>query len=1155
MRIPRPACAVLALSLAAAAQTFSMPAHFQAAPLPGTFSTPVGVEFAPDGSLFVIEKPGKVRLLDPAGVEQGVAFIDLVAEVNNDWDRGLLGLALHPGWVPDGGASSWVYLLYTVSPVPPADNGFNTNSQYSFSRLTRWRALSAGGVVQADLGSRQVLLGNQLPDGSVPDGIASVHNSHSNGELVFAPDGTLLFATGDGAHYDFKDTGGNDNPAFDDWTHPTTLLKGPTPKVQDSGAFRAQDLRSLAGKVLRLDPHTGLGLPSNPFWDGDPASFASRTWALGLRNPFRMTLVPGTGSSDPSAGQPGVVMLGDVGWNLWEEVNVARFGGENFGWPCYEGFPQQGGYQNYFPTDPSKVDCDDPVTGVHTDPALAWHHSAAGQLKPPGVYVDENGVPKTGFAGNCAIGGAVYAGGSYPAEYGGRLFFADYVRKWIKTIEFDGAFNLLAVRDFASDTGGVVDIEAHPLTGDLHVVDITSQRVFRIAYGANLAPVAQASAAPLNGPAPLVVQFDGSASFDPDPGDTLAFDWDFGDGTPHGTGPAPSHAYQADGLYDVELVVTDPLGLSSAADGVQIAVGNAPPVPVILTPAMGEVVDAPSVLQLSGAASDPDGGTPALHWTIDLYHDIHVHPAVAGFDGPTASFPVDDEHAEGDLTYYRVALTATDAGGLSATAEAFVYPSAHVVDVAGTARPISRMDELVPPEPTGGGNHDIEVARDGVSPAVGSAVSYEQFDTYHGGAQGNDDWIGYELLAPPGAEFRFTGLSFQEGKHFVDGGWFESWLVEVRTDGAWSAVDGLVVTPDYPFALSAQAFFDGVNFQTYQLEFTPAVGDAVRLRGNPGGTAGFLSAGELRARAVAAAPPQPWRDITADASAIVSKVDGLFPPGPYGNGNKDKQTIRNGSWPPPDSESWFGQYDTFHGAQQGTEDWVGYEYPALRSIGRLLFQEGRDNADGGAFDVLGVQVQSAPGGAWTDLPGVTFDPPYPGANGVHYETFELLLPPALAAGVRLAGDPAGAGAYVSVGELRVFEPVPPDGCGWETTGAGLPGANTLTLASDTPPLLGLPIELHVTGATASAAGALLAAPAPASLPFKGGTLLVSPAGAALLAIQFSPDGTLSLLATLPPDPALEGTTTWLQAAAFTQPAPWPTRLSNALKLTLCSPAP
>ncbi len=1154
MRPTRSACAVLALSLSAAAQTFQMPAHFQAVPLPGSFTTPVGVEFAPDGSLFVIEKPGTVRLLDPAGADQGLPFIDLVAEVNNDWDRGLLALALHPGWVPDGGASSWVYLLYTVSPVPPADNGFNTNSQYSFSRLTRWRALTSAGQVQADLGSRQVLLGNQLADGSVPDGIASVHNSHSNGELVFAPDGTLLFSTGDGAHYDFKDTGGNDNPAFDNWIHPQTGKKGPTPKVQDAGAYRAQDLRSLAGKILRLDPETGLGLSSNPFWDGDPASFASRAWALGLRNPFRMTLVPGTGSSDPAAGQPGVVMLGDVGWNIWEEVNVARFGGENFGWPCYEGFPLQGAYNNYFPSDPSKVDCHDPVTGVHTDPALAWHHSSAGQLAPAGVYVDENGVPQGGFTGNCAIGGALYAGGSYPAPYVGRLFFADYVRKWIKTIEFDGAFNLLAVRDFAGDAGGVVDIEAHPLTGDLHVVDITSQRIFRIGYGANLAPVAQAAGAPLNGPAPLVVQFDGSASWDPDAGDTLAFDWDFGDGTRHGTSPAPAHAYQADGLYDAIMVVTDPLGLS-AADTLQIAVGNAPPVPTILAPAMGTVVDAPALLQLSGTASDPDGGAPDLHWSIDLYHDIHVHPAVAGFDGPTASFPLDDEHAEGDLVYYRIALTATDAGGLSGTAEVFVYPSQNVIDVAGTARPVSRMDELTPPTPTGGGNHDLEVARDGVGPPVGGTDSYQQFDTYHGGAQGNDDWIGYELLAPPGAELRFTGLSFQEGKHFFDGGWFESWLVEVRTGGTWSEVAGLVVTPDYPFALAGQAFFDGTNFQTWQLEFTPVAGDAVRLRGNPGGSAGFISAGELRARAIAAAPPQPWRDITADATGIVSLVDGLFPPGPYGGGNKDKQTIRNGSFPPPGSTSYFGQYDTFHGAQQGTTDWVGYEFASLRSLARLIFQEGRDNADGGAWDTLGVQVQDAPGGAWSDVPLITVAPPYPGPNGAHYETFELLLPPLLAAGVRLACDPAGVAAYVSVGELRVFEPVLPEGCGWETTGAGLGGANTLALASDTPPGLGLPIELHASGAAGAANGVLLAGLAPDSAPLKGGTLLVSLSGAALLPIQFAADGTLSLLAELPADPLLEGVSAWLQAAAFAQPAPWPVRLSNGLKLTLCNVSP
>jgi len=1141
---------VALMGVPVAAQTFTMPAHFEAVTLPGSFNTPVDIVFAPDGTLFVVEKPGTVRVLDPAGVEQGLVFIDLVAEVNNDWDRGLLGLALHPDWVPDGGGNSWVYLLYTVSPVPPSDNGYNTNQKYSFSRLTRWHAVMSGSSIVADLASRQVLIGNQLADGSVPDGIASIHNSHSNGEIVFAPDGTLLLACGDGAHYDFKDTGGADNPGFDDFIHPTTALKGPTPKVQDAGAFRAQDLRSLSGKVLRLDPETGLGLPSNPFFDGDPASNASKVWALGLRNPFRMAFAPDTSSTDPAAGQPGVLLLGDVGWNLWEEVNVSRFGGENFGWPCFEGFPQQSSYQNYFPTDPSKVDCDDPTTGLHTDPSLAWHHSNANALAPAGKYMDENGVPKSGFAGNCSIGGTLYTGGSYPAKYVGRLFFADYVRQWIKTLEFDASWNLVAVRDFADSTGPIVEVESHPLTGDLYVLDITAGKVKRIGYGANLTPVALASASPLQGPAPLLVNFTGSSSFDPDPSDTLTFDWDFGDGSLHSSQPDVSHVYATDDNYEARLVVTDPLGLAGETT-IPIVVGNAPPVVTIETPLQGQILTTSDPVALLGSAVDPDGDAITYTWIVDLYHDIHIHPAVATYPGNEASFPLDEDHADGDLVYYRMELRAEDTGGHVGSAHVFVFPDSHVLDVAGTAKPISRMDELVPPTPTGGGNQDIEVARDAVLPPVGSGDSYTQWDSFHGGQQGNDDWIGFELLLAAADEFRFTGFTFQEGKHFVDGGWWQDLRVEVRENGDWKVAPNLVITPAYPFALSGQPFFDGVNFQSFDVAFDPMPGDAVRLRGNPGGSANFISVGELRCRAVEGGTASPWHDITAQATTILSKVDGLLPSGPFGGGNKSKETLRNGTFPPPGSTSYFGQYDTYHSGQQGNEDWVGYEFPGTRTLARLVFQEGLDNQDGGAFDTLGVQVQSVAGGPWSTVPGVTVSPPYPGLNGAHYETFELLLPPTLARAVRLAGDPAGTVGYISVGELRVFEPALPDDCGFVTYGLGLPGSNTLTLGSDTPPGPGLPIELHVMGAAGPASGALLLGFGEVSLPLAGGTLLVDPVGAALIGLSFDAAGTCALVGALPSDTALEGVSVWLQAAAFGQPAPWSTRLSNGLKMTLC----
>jgi PKD repeat protein len=76
--------------------------------------------------------------------------------------------------------------------------------------------------------------------------------------------------------------------------------------------------------------------------------------------------------------------------------------------------------------------------------------------------------------------------------------------------------------------------------------------------GQNQPPVAQASANPIQGIAPLTVQFSSAGSFDPD-GSIIAFAWDFGDG---GTASEadPSYTYSAAGIYQATLTVTDDQG-------------------------------------------------------------------------------------------------------------------------------------------------------------------------------------------------------------------------------------------------------------------------------------------------------------------------------------------------------------------------------------------------------------------------------------------------------------------------------------------------------------------------------------------------------------------------------------------------------------------
>ncbi|MFD3004090.1 PQQ-dependent sugar dehydrogenase, partial [Pontibacter toksunensis] len=156
-----------------------------------------------------------------------------------------------------------------------------------------------------------------------------LHESHGVGSLVFGTDGTLLVSAGDGASYVRDDVG-----SASETYYAQALADGIIPSQQNVGALRAQQLESYNGKILRIDPETGNGMASNPFYEsGNPASVRSKVWSLGFRNPFRMALKPGSGSTNPADGRPGVLYVGDVGYGLWEDLNVVTRAGMNFGWP------------------------------------------------------------------------------------------------------------------------------------------------------------------------------------------------------------------------------------------------------------------------------------------------------------------------------------------------------------------------------------------------------------------------------------------------------------------------------------------------------------------------------------------------------------------------------------------------------------------------------------------------------------------------------------------------------------------------------------------------------------------------------------------------------------------------------------------------------
>lgn len=131
-----------------------------------------------------------------------------------------------------------------------------------------------------------------------------------------------------------------------------------------------------------------------------------------------------------------------------------------------------------------------------------------------------------------------------------------------------------------------VDLKTTP-TGDLAFPDFIGA-IKRIVYSpSNRSPSAVLGATPTNGPAPLAVLFDAAGSTDPN-GDPLTYDWDFGDGTQHGSQRNPLQTYTQAGVYTARITVSDGRGLSDTKT-ITIAVSTHPPMASITSPPNGSL--------------------------------------------------------------------------------------------------------------------------------------------------------------------------------------------------------------------------------------------------------------------------------------------------------------------------------------------------------------------------------------------------------------------------------------------------------------------------------------------------------------------------------------------------------------------------------------
>jgi glucose/arabinose dehydrogenase len=403
-------------------------------------SQPVAIDFDDNGRMFIAEQRGVVRVIQN-GAMLATPFLDIQSQVNFIQDRGLLGIAVHPNFP----ATPYIYVSYTYDPAETLTRTGNAGPNGGgnrVSRVTRFTADAATNFNTAVAGSEVVIVGTNstwanissphldstddmsLPpsggqNGTLRDILIADSRSHTVGNLGFGPDGMLYIANGDGTSY------------------------GQT----DARTVRVQNIDSLSGKILRVDPITGQGLADNPFYNGDPDANRSKVVNLGLRNPFRFAFQPGSGE----------LFIGDVGWTQWEEINRGR--GENFGWPFYEGGSgvslQTGGYSSLAEAQAFYASNPDVQASL-----WARSHSAGG---------------------TAIVAGDFYTGTQFPDSYRNALFISDIGDNQIRVLRLNTDGSLNSVTPLGLNAGFVVEMSMGP-DGALYYVDIANGLVGRLVY-------------------------------------------------------------------------------------------------------------------------------------------------------------------------------------------------------------------------------------------------------------------------------------------------------------------------------------------------------------------------------------------------------------------------------------------------------------------------------------------------------------------------------------------------------------------------------------------------------------------------------------------------------------------------------------------------
>ncbi|NBE54561.1 ThuA domain-containing protein [Streptomyces boluensis] len=643
--------------------TASKTGAFQRTPLATEdLADPFELAVAPDRRVFFIQRTGKLKIIDQETLQVGTALdLAYTPEMTSQSD-GLLGLALDP----DFKDNHWLYLLHSDK----------TEKRINLSRFTE-----SGGKVEMASEKRLLTIPTYRNEGRA--------NSHMAGSIAFDKKGDLYVATGD-----------NTDPFASDGFAPIDEREGRRAWDAQGTSGNTDDLR---GKVLRITPKDdgSYSVPDGNLFAPGTEKTRSEIYAMGMRNPFRITTDPLSGAllvadygPDARTAKPDRGPEGTVEYN-----RITKAG--NYGWPyCIGDNTPFNDYDFATKTSGAKFDCAKPVndspnnTGLRELPAaekaLVWY-----------AYSTSAEFPELGTGGGGPMSGPVYdydADNTYrtkfPEAFEGKWLNYELTRTYFKSFSIqqkdqsfsDPRFPAAKAGDLHSINSVFEDMKWNqPFDADfgpdgaMYVIDFgvgsgtgrgganEGAGIYRIDYvGDDRLPDARISATPDNGPGPLTVKFSSEGSGLPD-GTPVTYAWDLdGDGSTDSTEPNPTYTYEKNGRFSARLKVTAPKDLTALAVR-EVTVGNTRPEVTVQTPDDGGMFAFGDTIPFKVKVTDPEDGTIDCSRVVvqsQLGHDSHLHP-LDNYTGCEGEIVTDagDSHGPGQNLYYGITAQYEDKGG------------------------------------------------------------------------------------------------------------------------------------------------------------------------------------------------------------------------------------------------------------------------------------------------------------------------------------------------------------------------------------------------------------------------------------------------------------------------------------------------------------